>query len=70
MLETHDWYYYFSDDARVNRIGERADKDLELLSYLSKDHRAIYAQYKNHMFSGVVFGKPQVAKPRIPEEVA
>ena len=50
LLKTHDWYYYYSDDARAYRAGEahwqKIQWAMQQLQARDVDVQPLYAQYR------------------------
>ena len=67
QLEQHDWYYYFSDDMRVDMRGADNQKRLERLAASTPVHQELFNNYKDYMFSGPNFNKPVADKPLKPQ---
>lgn len=44
MLATHDWFYEFSDDSGVYRIGEESEKTLRDLAESDKELKRLYQE--------------------------
>jgi hypothetical protein len=65
LLESHDWYYFYSDDFRVYSSGNRNLKLLVELSNLSEKHKELYENFNKHMFSGEPFNTEKHPKPTI-----
>lgn len=60
-LKKHDWYFRYSDDARVFRAGQEEEKKLLETSLKSKEHEKIYITYCDKYFPN---GKlPEGTKP-------
>lgn len=66
VLQSHDWFYYFSDDHRVWVAGEVASKRVQQLAKISPDHQALYDGFSAYHFSGESFGKPKAPYPEKP----
>ncbi len=62
-LNSHDWYYAFSDDGRVWRAGDAAEKRLEEIAKESPKHRELLEAFSNHHFSGEPWNTPKAPKP-------
>lgn len=58
-----DWFYHFSDDARVFKSAERDMKALKGRRTNDKRHGIFDAWYA-HVFSGPNFGTPVVERPK------
>jgi len=65
-LEKHDWYYEYSDDQRVWDKGNTNSKRLSGISEESEEHKKLYKDYTNHMYSGETFEKEKIPKPDRP----
>jgi hypothetical protein len=61
--EKHDWFYDYSDDARVWRAGDAERKRLQLIAKDSAELQAIYEGFVGYHFSGVAFGTEKRPKP-------
>ena len=49
MLDSHDWYYQFSDDHRVYRAGEANRRKLEHYAKIDGDCAAMYEQKRKEV---------------------
>ncbi len=67
-LESHDWFYSYSDDHSAWRCGDAAESKLQLLAKQSPEHQALFNGFKKHMFSGPSWGTEKAPKPEQPGE--
>lgn len=51
-LESHDWYYDYSDDYTVWSRGHRIHQQLKEISKLSKEHEQLYKEFVDYIFHG------------------
>lgn len=65
-LETHDWFHFYSDDARVYRRGHDALAMLEREAKTDPAKQELFDGFKEHHFSGVAFNKPKAPLPPRP----
>lgn len=65
-LQAFDWYYTFTDDARVYWAGER-DEELKAIAKTIDGGKALYEAFHKYRFSGESFGTTKAAKPICPE---
>lgn len=65
-LNSHDWYYMYSDDHRVWSAGERDRKRLQELSKQIEGGQKLYEEFFEHHFSGEIFGTTEAPKPERP----
>lgn len=70
LLDSHDWYYHFSDDMKVYDKGEREEIQLDDIATQSPEHEKLYKGFQEHMFSGKPFNKELKSKPERPLEGA
>jgi len=61
-LETHDWYYQYSDDSRVLYRGENKERELGNIAH-EFGYMELYMAYQQHMFSGKPWGTEKKPKP-------
>ena len=67
LLNSHDWYYCFSDDGGVYNAGRRAHAVMDELANTSQEHRALFIAFSDHMFTGRPWGNEKQPKPERPE---
>lgn len=65
LLDKHDWYYDFSDDSRVWKMGKADEKLLKRLYVDNTNFEKMYNDFHSHYFSGQAFGTKKVAKPKL-----
>lgn len=69
MLNEHDWYYEFSDSIDVHRKGDQSLTRIKsVATELLGSYYDLYQDFKEHKFSGKVFGTPQKPKPAKPAQ--
>jgi len=69
LLETHDWYYGYSDDHRVYSAGNAKGRELQgIAEALGQSAKDLYSAFSGHYFSGAAFGTPKQPKPERPQE--
>lgn len=66
MLNAHDWYFAWSDDARVFNNGDYAYERLKKLASGNKEFDILLKGFHNHYFSGEPWGTEQTTKPEKP----
>lgn len=67
MLNSHDWYYDWSDDHRVWQAGRTVKEKLVLISGQSDTHKALYDGFTSHYFSGDAWHTEKKQKPEKPQ---
>ena len=67
ILNSHDWYYSFSDDYTVYRKGRDAQIKIEGMAEQSEEHKKLYSGFKNHYFSGPAWGSDKAPLPEVPK---
>lgn len=67
-LESHDWFYAFSDDHRYWSSGVQNYKRLEKIAEESPAHQKLLKDYHEYIFSGPTFGTDDFPKPAEPED--
>lgn len=51
LLERHDWHYAMSDDGRVYRQGEAADRKIKSIAVSSDDHRRAFNEAHEQIYN-------------------
>lgn len=64
-LETHDWYYEFSDDGRIFDRGHSNQLALEAISKTSEKHKKMFDDFSAYHSSGDAFGTPKLPRPEL-----
>jgi len=62
-LNSHDWYFEFSDDHRIWRAGRASLDRLQLGAGESNAHQRLFDAFANHYFSGKPWGTPKAPFP-------
>ena len=68
ILNSHDWYFNYSDDHRVWTRGNRALNRIRHIAAESGQHNKLFQDFQNHHFSGEAFNTPKQPKPERPHE--
>ncbi len=58
MLESHDWYYSYSDDATVSRAGRASYAELTAIAVSSEAMTALFRAFCDHIHQGA--DKPSI----------
>jgi len=70
LLNSHDWYFHYSDDSRVNTSGQ---KELDLLKKVANSEGGMFCdlldKYESYIFSGPSYGTVRKIKPELEEFV-
>jgi hypothetical protein len=66
MLNSHDWYYDFSDDHSVWKAGVANRDKLNTIARQSDDHKKLRDDFSKHYFSGEPWGTERAPKPPRP----
>jgi len=62
-LNSHDWYFEFSDDHRIWRAGRAYLDRLEVAARESKQHQILFDAFAKHYFSGEPWKTPKAPFP-------
>jgi hypothetical protein len=63
MLSHHDWYHSYADDIKTRKAGEEKESHLKQIAEQSPEHKQLFENYHEHMFSGPSFGTQKHPKP-------
>ena len=64
-LQSHDWYYNYSDDNRVYNAGLAEERDLRAIARTDPELEQLFESYLAFVFSGPTFGIPKQPAPTI-----
>lgn len=67
MLNTHDWYWRFSDDNRWYNAGNFQENKLRAIAEKSLAHKVMFERFSNHYWTGKPWNTEQTPKPERPE---
>jgi hypothetical protein len=65
-LKKHDWYYEMSDDSITWRRGKENANRLYKMTRMSPEHKSLFEQYYEYMFSGEPWGTERAPEPKEP----
>lgn len=68
LLNSHDWYYNYSDDQRVWSLGNKNDRKLRGIADSSPEHKRLYMGFVNYHFSGKDWNTEKEPKPERPND--
>jgi hypothetical protein len=51
LLKSHDWFFEYSDDMRVWRNGHNEKLQIQRITQLNPDLKALYDEYANWQFN-------------------
>lgn len=66
-LNSHDWFYYFSDDHNIQNNGDREMRQLCAIGATSPAHAELFEAFRAYIFSGKPWNKEQKQKPEEPK---
>lgn len=64
-LETHDWYYAWSDDSRVYRSGSANEERLRKEALTDPVKARMIDDWSKHMFNGEAWSTVQPPRPKL-----
>ena len=67
QLDSHDWFYGFSDSHSVWTRGDKAEKELAVVADRHTVADRMLKAFTKHHFSGDTWGTAKTAKPTLAE---
>jgi hypothetical protein len=65
-LDGHDWFHAMSDDGSVWRAGQNHLTYLESEANNSPEHKKLFKEFQDHIYSGKSWKTPEKPKPKRP----